>query len=193
VLYASGRVRTALDIARNVRQAATLEVEEVTNGVALQVRIAYFRVGIADEAVAIAKESLRSGRRPAAPGGALPAAGHGVGLRCLRSRVERDNFEPPIIEARNAAPRRARAEAPDQRARLAAHRGHDAARAAARGRRPRGAARGSLERRAGLRALDEVIAAREGAVRIAQAAKRPTVEFLGAFAFQAFPNSRRRR
>jgi outer membrane protein len=188
VLYASGRVRTALDIARNVRQAATLEVEEVTNGVALQVRIAYFRVGIADEAVGIAKEAYDLADAQLRQVELFRQQGTASDFDVLRSRVERDNFEPAIVEARNArrlaelelkrlinvpvsqpivvtTPLQPLLEDVD-----------------------REALRDSLERRAGLRALDEVIAAREGAVRLAQAAKRPTVEFVGAFAFQAFPN-----
>lgn len=188
VLYASGRVRTALDIARNVRQAATLEIEEAANGVTLQVRMAYFRVGIADEAVAIAKEAYDLADAQLRQVELFRQQGTASDFDVLRSRVERDNFEPAIIEARNArrlaelelkrlinvpvsqpivvtTPLQPLLEDVD-----------------------REALRDSLERRAGLRAFDEAIAAREAALRLAQAAKRPTVELVGAFAFQAFPD-----
>jgi outer membrane protein len=188
-LYAAGRVRTAIDIARNVRQAATLEVLEVEADIALQVRRAYFQLGIADDFVAIASEAYALADAQLEQVALFRQQGTVSDFDVLRARVERDNLEPSIIEARNAR-RLAELElkrlinVPASQAVVVTTRLDPAVEDV-----DRAALRAALDRRAGLRALDEAIAAREGAVRIAQSARRPSVDFVGLFSFQAFPGA----
>jgi outer membrane protein len=187
-LYAAGRVRTALDIARNVRRATALEIDEAEADIALQVRSAYFRLGLADEFVAIAQEAYGLADAQFRQVELFRQQGTASDFDLLRARVERDNLEPPIIEARNA-----RRLAELDLKRLINVPAAQPLRITTRldpliEDVDREALRAAIPQRAGLRAFDEVIAAREGAVRIAQAAKRPSVDFLGTFAFQAFPN-----
>jgi outer membrane protein len=186
-LYAAGRVRTALDIARNVRRAATLEIEEAEADIALQVRRAYFQLGIAEEFVTIASEAYDLADAQLKQVELFRQQGTVSDFDVLRARVERDNLEPPIIEARNAR-RLAELElkrlvnVPASQPIVVTTRLEPVVEDV-----DRDALRDALARRAGLRALDEAIAAREGAVRIAQAARRPSVDFRGLFSFQAFP------
>lgn len=188
-LYASGRVRTALGIARNIREAAALDIMEAEADIALQVRRAYFQLGIADEFVAIAREAYDLADAQFKQVELFRQQGTVSDFDVLRARVERDNLEPPIIEARNAR-RLAELElkrlinVPATQPIQVTIRLEPAVEDV-----DREALRDALERRAGLRALDQVIAAREGAVRIAQAAKKPSVDFRGLFSFQAFPSA----
>jgi outer membrane protein len=186
-LYAAGRVRTALDIARNVRRAATFDIEEAEADIALQVRRAYFQLGISDEFLAIATESYTFADAQLKQVELFRQQGTVSDFDVLRARVERDNLEPAIIEARNAR-RLAELElkrlinVPATQPLIVTTRLEPAVEDV-----DREALRAALERRAGLQAIDEAIAAREGAVRIAQSARRPSVDFVGLFSFQAFP------
>lgn len=107
----------------------------------------------------------------------------------LRARVERDNLEPPIIEAQNVR-RLAELElkrlinVPAEQPVVPTTELDLAAVAI-----DREALRAALDDRPALRSLDAVIAAREGAVRIAKAARLPSVDLVGAFGFQAFPTN----
>jgi outer membrane protein len=187
-LYSAGRVRTALDIAESVRRAAGLEVEETEADVALQVRRAYFQFGIAGEFVAIAREAYALADAQLTQVELFRQQGTVADFDVLRSRVERDNLEPAIIEAQNAQ-RLAELElkrlinVPASRPLVVTTRLEPVVADV-----DREALRATLERRAGLRALDEAIAVREGVVRLAQAARRPNVDAVGLFSFQAFPS-----
>jgi outer membrane protein len=187
ILYAAGRVRTALGIAENVREAAALEIAEAESDIALQVRRAYFQLGLADEFVTIAREAYDLADAQLTQVELFRRQGTVSDFDVLRARVERDNLEPPIVEARNAR-RLAELElkrlvnVPATQPIVVTTRLEPVIEDV-----DRDALRDALERRAGLRALDQVIAAREGAVRIAQAAKKPSVDLRGLFSFQAFP------
>jgi outer membrane protein len=189
ILYAAGRVRTALGIAENLREATTLEIAEAESDIALQVRRAYFQLGLADEFVAISSEAYDLASAQLKQVELFRQQGTVSDFDVLRARVERDNLEPPITDARNAR-RLAELELkrlvniPASQPIVVTTRLEPAVEDV-----DRAALRDALERRAGLRALDQVIAAREGAVRIAQAAKKPSVDFRGLFSFQAFPSA----
>jgi outer membrane protein len=188
-LYSGGRVGTGLAIAHHVRRAADLEVEEAEAEIALQVRTAYFQAVLAAEFVAIAREAYELATAQLEQVELFRRQGTASEFDVLRARVERDNLEPSIIEATNA---RRLAElnlkriinVPAEQP-LALVTPLD----------PRlldvdGAAlRAALDRRPALGALEAVVAAREGAVRIARAARLPTVGLAGTFAYQAFPRS----
>ncbi len=188
-LYSGGRVGTALEIARQVRIAAALEVEEAEGEISLQVRNAYFQTVLADQLVAITREAYELADAQLTQVELFRRQGTASEFDLLRARVERDNLEPNIVEAENA---RRLAELnlkrlvnipADQQLELAtplapALAGVD-----------RAALREALDRRAALGALDAVVAAREGAVRIARSNRLPTVGANANFSYQAFPGT----
>jgi outer membrane protein TolC len=188
-LYSGGRVGTGLAIAYQVRRAADLELEEAEAEIALQVRTAYFQAVLASEFVDIAREAYELATAQLEQVELFRRQGTASEFDVLRARVERDNLEPSIIEAANA---RRLAELNLKRIinvpaaqPLALSTPLD----------PRlldvdGAAlRAALDRRPALGALEAVVSAREGAVRIARAARLPSVGLAGTFAYQAFPRS----
>jgi outer membrane protein len=186
-LYAAGRVGTALQIARRVRSAADLQVLEAESEIELQVRNAYFVIVLADQMVGIAEEAYELADAVVRQVELFRQQGTASEFDVLRARVERDNLEPGIIEARNA---RHLAELNLKRlANLPAERPLVAATPLT----PviadvdRAALQDALARRPALRSLDEQIAARAGAVRIARSGYLPTVGVAANFAYQAFP------
>jgi outer membrane protein len=186
-LYAAGRVGTALRIARHVRSAADLQVEEAEADIALQVRNAYFTVVLADAMVGIAREAYDLADAVVRQVELFQRQGTASEFDVLRARVERDNLEPGIIEAQNA---RRLAELNLKRlANLPAERPVAAATPLT----PvvadvdRAALEEALRRRPALRSLDEQVAARSGAVRIARSGYLPTVGMAANFAYQSFP------
>lgn len=188
-LYAGGRVGTALEIARHVREASALDVIEAEAEVVLQVRSAYFRLRVADDLVAISREARDLASAHLGRVELFRQQGTASDFDVLRARVERDNLEPPIIEAQNVR-RLAELElkrlinVPAEQPVVPTTELDLAAVAI-----DREALRAALDDRPALRSLDAVIAAREGAVRIAKAARLPSVDLVGAFGFQAFPTN----
>lgn len=186
-LYSGGRVGTAMRIARQVRLAADLEVEEAETEIALQVRTAYLQAVLADEIVAISREAYDLAAAQLAQVELFLQQGTASEYDVLRARVERDNLEPAIIEATNARRLAALnlkrlinipADQPVSLVTKLDPRIADVDRAAL---------QDALERRAALRALDAVVAAREDAVRIARADRLPTLGAAANFGYQAFP------
>jgi outer membrane protein len=188
-VWAGGRVATALELARNVRRAAALQVDEAEAEITLQVRNAYFQLLLAQDVTAIAEEAYRLADAHLKQVELFRQQGTASDFDVLRARVERDNLDPPIIEARNA-----RRLADLNLKRLI---NVDAARpiVATTPIDPvladldREALRAAMRRRSALQALDEVVAAREGAVRLARANRLPSIDLSGNFSFQAFPDS----
>jgi outer membrane protein len=186
-LYTGGRVGTALAIARNVRAAADLQIEEAEADVVLQVRNAYFQAVLADEMVGIAREAFTLADQTLRQVELFRRQGTASEFDVLRARVERDNLEPGIVEAQNA---RRLAELNLKRL---AHLPADQPVAPATPLAPtvaevdREALEAALARRPALRALEQQLAARQGAVRIARANYLPSVAAAGNFAYQAFP------
>jgi outer membrane protein len=187
-LYAAGRISTGLDIARQVRRATELEIVEAETEIALQVRQAYFLAVLADEFVGIAREAYALAGAQLAQVELFRQQGTASEFDVLRARVERDNLEPQIVEAENA---RRLAELNLKRL---THIPADQPVALVTPLDPRladvdrAALRESLARRPALQALEAVTSAREGAVRIAQADRLPSVSTSANFSFQAFPS-----
>ncbi len=186
-LYSGGRIGTGLEIARHVRRAADLEVVEAEAELALQVRTAYFQTVLAGEFVAIAREAYELASAQLERVELFRRQGTASDFDVLRARVERDNLEPSIVEARNA---RAVAELNLKRLiNVPAYQPVSLVTPLD----PRlvdvdaSVLRESLGRRAALGALDAVIAAREGAVQIARAERLPTFGMAATFAYQSFP------
>jgi outer membrane protein len=187
-LYTGGRVSTALGIARNVRAAADLQVEETQSDIALQVRSTYFQTVLADEMVGIAREAYAFADAVLQQVELFRQQGTASEFDVLRARVERDNLEPAIIEAQNA---RRLAELNLKRLiNLPAEQPI----ATVTPLQPvvaevdRAALEDALRRRPVLRSLDEQVAARQGAVRIARADRLPSLGMAANFAYQAFPS-----
>jgi len=186
-LYAAGRVGIGLDIADRVRESLRLELEETEAEVRLQVREAYFQaifsellVEIAAEAYQLADEQLRQVR-------GFREQGVASELDELTARVERDNLEPQVVEARNGA-RLARlnllrlvqlpantdvALTTPLEAELA---GVD-----------EGVLRAALESRARIQAARTLVRIEEDQVRLARSGYRPTVGAFLDLGWQAFP------
>jgi outer membrane protein len=187
-LYTGGRVGTALAIARNVRLAADLQIEEAEAEIALQVRNAYFQMVLADHMVGIAREAFELADATLRQVQLFRQQGTAAEFDVLRAQVERDNLEPGIVEAQNA---RRLAELNLKRL---VHLPVEQPLATATPLAPivqdidREVLEEALARRPALRSLDEQIAAREGAVRIARADRLPSVGAAGNFAYQAFPS-----
>lgn len=186
-LYSGGRVGTGLRVARLARLAADLDIVEAEAELTHQVRISYFQAVLAAELVRIAEEAHLLATAQLRQVELFRAQGVSSEFDLLRARVEADNLEPNIIEARNA---RRIAELNLKRllnlpatqpialtTRLAPHIGEV----------DRAALRQALSERAALRALDAIVEAREGAVHYARTERLPSVNFNGAFAWQAFP------
>jgi outer membrane protein len=186
-LYVGGRIGTALEIARQVRGAADLEITEAEADIALQVRNAYFQAVLAEEMVGIAREAYQLADAQLRQVELFRQQGTASEFDVLRARVERDNLDPATIEAANAR-RLAQlnlkrlinlpADRPVALLTPLAPRIADV---------DREALRTALDRRPALQALDRVVAAREGAVRIARAERLPSVGAAGNFSYQAFP------
>jgi outer membrane protein len=186
-LYAAGRVGIGLDIADKVRETLRLELEETEAEVRLQVREAYFQarfaellVDIAREAYELADEQLRQVR-------GFREQGVASELDELTARVERDNLEPQVVEARNGV-RLARlnllrlVQLPSDtpvtlstplEAELA---GVDEE-----------ALRQALESRARIQAARTLVRIEEDQVRLARSGYRPTVGAFLDLGWQAFP------
>jgi outer membrane protein len=188
-LYAGGRVGAALDIARNVRQATDLEFREVEADVTLQVRTGYFDLVLAGQLVSIAEEAYRLADDQLRQVQLFRQQGTVSDFDVLRAQVERDNLEPGIIEAENArrlaelnlkriinipAAQPIEAVTPIEPLLL-----QDI---------DREPLREALLRRSGLRALDELVSARESAIRIARGGRLPSVGVAGNFSYQGFPD-----
>lgn len=186
-LYSGGRVGTGLRVARLARLAADLDIVEAEAELTHQVRISYFQAVLAAELVRIAEEAHQLAGAQLRQVELFRAQGAASEFDLLRARVETDNLEPNIVEARNA---RRIAELNLKRllnvpatqpivltTTLTPEIGEvDRARL-----------RQALNERAGLRALDAIVEAREGAVHYARTERLPSVNFNGAFAWQAFP------
>jgi outer membrane protein TolC len=188
-LYAGGAVRAAREVADHVRQAAGFDRQEVEIDLVLQVRRAYFEMSLSDQLVRIAEESRQVAEAHAERVRVLHARGAASDFDLLRAEVERDTLDPPVVSARNA-----RRIAELTLVRLA-NLPPDRPIVPTTGLEPllvdvdREALRAALDRRAALAALDETIAAREGGVRVARAARRPSVNTTGTFGFQSFSAS----
>ncbi len=186
-LYSGGRISTGLDIARNVRRAAELEVMEAEADIALQVKSAYFQAVLAQDLVGITEEAYALADAQLAQVELFQQQGTASEFDVLRARVERDNLEPAIVEARNAVRlaelnlKRLTNIPADQPLDLTTPLEPVAAEV------DRAALTTALRQRPALDALEQVVEAREGAVRIARANRLPSVGASANFSYQAFP------
>jgi outer membrane protein len=188
-LYAAGRIGTGLNIAREVRRAADAQVAEAEADIALQVRSAYFQTVLADAFIGISQEAVQLATEHLRQVELFRQQGTASEFDVLRARVERDNLEPQVIEAVNARRlaelnlRRLTNIPPAQPIVLVTP--LDARIADV----DRAALEVAVRRRPALQSAAAVVAAREGAVRIAQADRMPSVGAAANFNYQAFPST----
>lgn len=101
-LFQGGRTLQGMRAARSLREAATADVREAEQDVALQTLNAYLAAQLADRLVAIqeANRALADARVRQAE--QFEAGGRGSRYDVLRARVERSNLEPALIQARGS-------------------------------------------------------------------------------------------
>lgn len=186
-LYSGGRISAGLRIASNVRRAAELEVLEAEADIALQVKSAYLQAVLAQDLVGISEEAYALANAQLEQVELFQQQGTASQFDVMRARVERDNLEPAIVEAANA---QRLAELNLKRLiNLPAEQPLDLLTPLepVMAEVDREALREALVERPALEALEEVVEAREGAVRVARAARLPSVGGSANFAYQAFP------
>lgn len=186
-LYSGGRISTGLDIARNVRRAAEMEVLEAEADITLQVRSAYFQAVLAQDLVGITQEAYALADAQLQQVELFQQQGTASEFDVLRARVERDNLEPSIVEAQNAVRlaelnlKRLTNIPAEQPLELTTPLIPVMAEV------DRAALGEALRQRPALDAMEQVVEARGGAVRIARAARLPSVGASANFSYQAFP------
>lgn len=192
LLYSGGRTGAALNIARNYRDAARLNLTEETAEIELQVRSAYYRALLAQQLEGIAEAGLEQAEAFLRQERLRQSAGRASELDVLRAEVSRDNLRPQMVQARNAAElakldlkrlvdlplgqplRLATPLAPPPAAELA---------------RATLAPEVSVAQRAALAAAERQVAIREQQVRIARGAFLPSVSLSMNYGRQLFPST----
>ncbi len=101
VLYAGGRVRSALRIARNYRQAATHQYREARADLELEVREAYYHALLAQEMVSISEAAVAQAERFLADERLRLQAGRAADLEIMRAEVALENLRPQLVQAQN--------------------------------------------------------------------------------------------
>jgi len=103
LLYSGGRTGAAMNIAREFREVARLELVEQTAEIELQVRSAYVNALLAQEIAAGAQQALQQAEAFLQQERLRLSAGRASELEVLRGEVSRDNLRPQLVQAQNAA------------------------------------------------------------------------------------------
>lgn len=186
-LYTGGRVSAAIEIAERARSAASLNLNEAESEVARDVRQAYFEAVHAASLEEIAQESLALANQQLEQVELFRDRGTASDFEVLQARVERDNVEPQIVDARNARElaelnlRRLLNLPHDQPIELTSPLDADPVDIDR-----RDVMEAALDRPS-LRAAQERVRIEESSVRIARADRLPNVSAFANFSFQAFP------
>ena len=189
LLWAGGTVGAARDVARRFRSASRDQFEETEAELTLQVRTAYLNAVLAESLQEIAVESRRVADDHLRQVQLFYEAGTTSEFELLRARVDRENREPAVVQAVNAAElavlelKRLVNIPADQPLLLTTELEPDTVEVN----------EAELARLVGqrpvLRAAREAVAMREGAVRIYRGQLLPSVRLLGNLGFQAFPEN----
>lgn len=188
-LYVGGRVRTGLEIADQVRESLRHNLTETELETVLEVRDTYFQAVFAERLLEIAEGSYELAEAQLRQVESFAEQGTASDFDVLTARVERDNLEPEIVQARNARdvavlnlkrlvnlPEDAKLDLTTSLDVRVAEVDPNPLREAARD-------------RPVVRAAQEQISIGQGQVRIAQADYLPTVSAFAEFGWQAFPES----
>ena len=103
LLYSGGRVGAALDAAKNLRDAASLQLREQLSEIELSVRNAYYRAQLAAEMASISLAAVQQAEQFLAQERLRERAGTASELDVLRAEVELANLRPQLVTAANAA------------------------------------------------------------------------------------------
>lgn len=101
VLFAGGGVRSSIQSAQLLREAAILDLQSVINSALLQVRTAYYQVLLARERITVQEENLRLLEQQLKTTSDRFEAGTVSGFERLRAEVAVANARTPLITARN--------------------------------------------------------------------------------------------
>lgn len=189
LLYSGGRVGAALDIARNYREASSLQLHEELAEVEFQVKSAYYQALFAEELVGAATEALSQAERFLDEERLRFEAGRASELDLLRAEVARENLRPRLVEAQNAAEL-----ARLNLLRLVGLPLTQQVRLSTPLEMPAAAGGGGVEvdplelrRRPALEALERQVEMREGQVRVARGSYLPSVALQMSYGRQIFP------
>jgi outer membrane protein len=103
LLYSGGRVGAALDAAKNLRDAASLQLSEQLSEIELSVRNAYYRAQLAAEMANISLAAVEQAEQFLAQERLRERAGTASELDVLRAEVELANLRPQLVTTANAA------------------------------------------------------------------------------------------
>jgi outer membrane protein TolC len=103
LLYSGGRAGAALNIARDYRLAAEAGLSQQEAEIQLQIRSAYYQALLAQEMVTIAEAALAQAEAFYRQEELRLRAGQASELEAMRAEVARDNLQPQVVQARNAA------------------------------------------------------------------------------------------
>lgn len=188
-LYAAGQVSIGLDIAERVRALLRSELEEVQADLTRQVRRAYFQAVFADLLVDISEEARALADRQFREVESFRQQGVASEFDVLTARVERDNLEPQIVEARSAA----RLARQNLRRLVNLPRNGELQLTTALEAELQDVDRRALEDavldRPSLQAAEEQILIGEDRVRLARSGYRPTASAFAEIGYQSFPRT----
>jgi outer membrane protein TolC len=190
LLFSSGRVGAAIDIAQRTREAAQFTSRERAGDIELDVRTAYYQALFARELETIAAAAIVQAESFLNQVRLRLEAGYASDLDVLRAEVALENLRPQLVEAQNA---RQLAELNlkrlvniplDEPIELTTELDIpvDAGNVV-----DRAEAESLLVQRPAVRAAEAQVAARRAGVDAARAAYRPSVSLQLAFGAQAFP------
>lgn len=189
LLWSGGTVGAARDVAQHFRSASRDQLEETRADLTFQVRIGYFYAVLAKRLHEIAVESRRVADEHLQQVESFYQAGTASEFDLLRARVERENREPAVVQAENASDlavlelKRLVNIPADQPLALTTQLEPDTVQV------DRDDLARFVGQRPALRAAEENVAMREGAVRIYRGQSLPSVRLLGNMGFQAFPDN----
>lgn len=189
LLFSGGSIAAAREVARTSRSASRNRLEETRADLTFQVRTAYLNAVLARQLHTIAVESRRVAEQHLEQVKSFYEAGTASEFDLLRARVDRENREPAVVQAQNAADlaelelKRLINVPADKPLLLVTELEPDSVivdeeeLARVMGQRP------------ALAAAREVVSMREVAVRVYRGQRLPTVRLLGNLGFQAFPEN----
>ena len=189
LLWAGGTVGAARDVARRFQSASRDQLDETEADLTLQVRNAYLNAILAERFHEIAVDSRNIADDHLQQVETFYDAGTTSEFELLRARVDRENREPAVVQAANAAElallelKRLTNIPTDRPLMLTTELEpetvvvdeHELAL--------------RVEQRPALQAAREMVAMREGAVKIYRGQLLPSVRLLGNMGFQAFPDN----
>jgi outer membrane protein TolC len=189
VLFSGGRISGTRDAARHFEAAANHRLAESEADIVLEVRVAYLNAVLAQRLLGVAGASRAIAQAHLRQTESFRAAGTVSQFDLLRAQVDYQNRDPAVVQAANLAQLamlelKRLANLPlDQPVILASS--FDPALVTV----DEAALRQYVADRPLLQAAREAVAVREAGVRIARSEWFPSVQLIGNFGFQAYPDN----